>query len=650
MSLRSVILPFKYFYLGVYTVLEGSFRYFSVTLKLLVRLLKQLLLGTVASLQKLIINGFHFFKKLIVVLSSALITALKKGSILFYKVLKAIIVYISKGIKVIIIAIFKLFKLIILKTFNFIALLIVSIYRAVKFVVLKLYFIIKKIGGGLKKVIKYVGIYLYKIITLPFIFTYTFIRRLIVTIWDLLTTVFGKIKEGLKGLKNVPKKIKNSIVNWYNNLTLIKDYRNRIEMKRQALLIDFETTDAARSEEKITYRYVAKNVDGKIEKGKLAAYSKLDVHSYLLAEGYEVYEIEVYKGLSFGKRGFPKLKTNELIFLLTQLSTYIKAGIPLVEAIKILGKQTKKGKRNDFYRSIVYELTMGENLSEAFAKQGRAFPKLLINMVKSAELAGNLAETLDDMADYYTIIHKTRKQMISAMTYPTVIFVFALLVITFIMIFVIPEFVEIYKDMGSEISGITRFTIMASDFLQHNILYLVLGIGATIGGLVAIYSNVKMFKTLIQWLLMHIPVVGKIIIYNEVTMFAKTFASLLNHNVFITDSMEILSKITNNEVYKMLIFDTITNIARGESISNSFKGHWAFPIVAYEMLLTGERTGQPGPMMDKVADYYQEEHRIAINQVKTFIEPVMIVFITVIVGFILLSVILPMIQLYGQLG
>ena len=149
---------------------------------------------------------------------------------------------------------------------------------------------------------------------------------------------------------------------------------------------------------------------------------------------------------------------------------------------------------------------------------------------------------------------------------------------------------------------------------------------------------------------MHLPIIGNIMIYNEVTMFSKTFASLWNHNVFITSSMEILSKITNNEIYKMLIFDAITNVARGDPVSVSFKNHWAFPVVAYEMLLTGERTGQPGPMMEKVAQYYQEEHKNAVNQVKAFIEPALIIFLAVVVGIILLSVVLPMFSIYGQLG
>ena len=161
-----------------------------------------------------------------------------------------------------------------------------------------------------------------------------------------------------------------------------------------------------------------------------------------------------------------------------------------------------------------------------------------------------------------------------------------------------------------------------------------------------LYKNVKVFRTLMQWIMMHLPVFGNVIIYNEVTTFTKTFASLLSHNVFITDSMEILNKVTNNEIYKMLILDTITNLAKGEKISESFKDHWAFPVPAYEMLVTGERTGQLPEMMAKVSDYYQDLHRNAVTRIKTFVEPVLIIFLTAIVGIIVLSIVIPMFGLY----
>lgn len=448
--------------------------------------------------------------------------------------------------------------------------------------------------------------------------------------------------------KKERKSLEERLKNWYNNLSFVKDKQNRREMQRQTLLIDFEGADAVRSEEKVMYKYVAKNNEtGKVETGYFAAFSKLDVHSFLLAEGYEVYEItpqsNFKKPFSFGPS---KFNPNDLDFFLTQLSTFLKAGITLVDSVKILSKQSNKKSHKNIYKMIIYELTMGENFSEALAKQGTIFPRLLINMIKTAELTGDLPETLDDMADYYRETEKTRKQMVSAVTYPVVVLLFAIAVLIFIMVGVIPQFVGIYSNLGTELPGITVAVINLSNFLKNNWMYLLIGVVAFVLIFVILFKTIKVFKTVIQSMLMNLPVIGKIIIYNEITMFTKTFASLLNHNVYITDCMEVLSKITNNEVYKMLIFDTITNLAKGEAISNSFKNHWAFPNVAYEMILTGEKTGQLGTMMDRVANYYQEQHKNAVNQIKAFIEPIMIVILAGIVGTVLLSVVLPMFDMY----
>lgn len=459
-------------------------------------------------------------------------------------------------------------------------------------------------------------------------------------------------EESRKKARSERKTFKEKLDYWYNNLSFVKDAKNRKELQRQTLLIDFEGADAVRSEEKIMYKYVAKNKEtGKIENGMFAAFSKLDVHSFLLAEGYEVYEITPQKNISKGiSLVSTKFKASELDFFLTQLSTFLKSGITLVESVKILSKQSNKNNHKNIYKSIIYELTMGENFSEALSKQGNAFPRLLINMIKTSELTGDLPETLDDMADYYRETEKTKKQMISAITYPAVVLCFAVVILIFIMVSVVPQFVSIYANMESGLPTITVIIINISDFLKSYWLFVVLGIVCFIVVFAILFKSIKVFRSMVQSLIMNFPVFGKIIIYNEVTMFTKTFASLLNHNVYITDCMEVLSKITGNEIYKMLIFDTIANLAKGEAISNSFKNHWAFPNIAYEMILTGERTGQLGEMMDKVAKYYQEQHKNAVNQIKAFIEPVMIITLAAIVGVVLLSVILPMFDMYQNIG
>lgn len=435
----------------------------------------------------------------------------------------------------------------------------------------------------------------------------------------------------------------------YKKLTYNKNAELELEAKKNVLNEQFsdKNNQAARLSHPLVFDYMARNPKGELERGKIEALSRVDVHSFLLAEGYEVYDITAAKA----KRNIItyKMKKNRLIFYLSQLSAYLKSGIALAEAVKILDEQSKKVNEKKAWRAVYYDLSMGDVLSLAMEKRGSTFPRLLINMIKTAEMTGNLPETLDDMVEYYSESESTKRQMKSAMMYPTIVSVFAVVVITFILMWVVPQFVDIYADLGSDIPTITKVVISISDFLKNYLIYILFGIIIFIIIYLFLYKNVKAFRKTMQEFAMHLPVFGNIIKYNEVTIFAKTFANLINHNVFITDSIDVLSKITDNEVYKKLIFDTAKNITKGDSISKAFKDHWAFPNIAYQMLLTGERTGRLGPMMERVSDYYQEQHRTLINQMKALIEPVMIVTLAVIVGGILLAVIIPMYGMYDAL-
>ena len=429
----------------------------------------------------------------------------------------------------------------------------------------------------------------------------------------------------------------------------------KLQAEKELLMTDLASGKEKRTNKPVAFRYKAIDPTGKLVKGTFTGSSKLDVNAFLVNEGYDVYSIKtssfinfVYGQSSFGAQ---KMSNKDLIFWLTQLYTYVKSGIPLTDAVKILSNQMgKKGNRKKVFEKIIYELTMGSSFSDALEKQGKVFPSLLINMLKASEATGELEETLKDMADYYREIETTRKQMISAMTYPAIITVFALGVITFILMYVIPQFTKVYEQADITINGFTKSIIDFSNFLKSNISFILLITAVIFLVIFLSYKNIKFFRKNIQILLMNLPVIGKVIIYNEMTIFTKTFASLLKNNVFITESIELLSKVTNNEVYKEIMYNTITNIAKGEKISESFKDHWAIPDVAYYMIVTGESTGELAAMMDNVSTYYQEQHRAIVANLKAFIEPIMITSLAVVVGAIILAVIIPMFDLYGSIS
>ena len=449
----------------------------------------------------------------------------------------------------------------------------------------------------------------------------------------------------------IPTRIKAK----FEKAALIKNAKNKRDFDTISMLVDFssDNDDSDTKGKRVVWEYIAINEKGKKVKGYFDAYSRVDVQSFLLGEGLAVYSIRTSKLIQslHSARGTStkKIKPKDLIFLLAQLSTYLKSGIPLVDSLNILIRQVQKKSYKKILREVTYDLTVGESLSVAMEKRGKAFDKLLINMVKAAELTGELPEALDDMVDYYTQSEESRKEMISALTYPTIVFLFAIGVVTFVLLYVVPKFVEIYNSMdSSQIPALTKLVISVSDFIKNNFIYMMIGFILFIVIIVVLYRKVKIVRTMDQWLLMHIPVLKDVIIYKEVNMFAKTFSSLLMHNVYITDSMEILNRATNNEFFKMMILDTVANLARGEKISTAFKDQWAFPIPAYEMIVTGEKTGQLAEMMARVSSYYQNLHKSIVSRMKALVEPILIVFLTFAVGLILLAIIVPMFNMYQQ--
>ena len=217
-----------------------------------------------------------------------------------------------------------------------------------------------------------------------------------------------------------------------------------------------------------SYRYKVKDNRGKIISNTFEAATKNDVRVFLQNEGYEVIEIKERSKYDIDINFSNKVKNGDLAFMLTQLSTYIKAGVPLINSVRILAKQTTNASQKKILNKVVYELVVGEKFSVALEKQGKAFPSLLINMVKTSEMTGDLASTLDEMAAYFTEIEKSRKAMKSALIYPAVILTATIAALVFIIVYVVPQFVSMFASNNAELPAITTFIIALSDFLSVN--------------------------------------------------------------------------------------------------------------------------------------------------------------------------------------
>lgn len=437
-----------------------------------------------------------------------------------------------------------------------------------------------------------------------------------------------------------------------NNSQQNVNYQNNYNYQNNNIKVDF--SDNKNKSAKLTrFKYKVKDPMGNFVESFFDAESRVDVESFLLNKGNEIISIEEDKiSTSLGLAVMAtsrKLSAKDLNFFLTQLSTYVKSGIPLLDSMEILSRQSKKNDIQMLYKKIVFDLNRGLSFSQCLERQGKVFPKMLINMLKTSEMTGDLTGVLDDMASYYKRQDSNRKQIINAMTYPSVLLVFAIAVLTFVITYVVPSFTKMYETAGSTLPGITMAIMNISNFVIANWYYIVLIVAVVSVIFALLYKSSTKFKYGVQYFIMHIPVVKDIVKYNQLVTFTSTFSTLIKHDVFITDSMDILSKITENEIYKQIINDAIVNLSKGNGVSVAFKGNWAFPETAYEMLVTGEKTGKLGEMMEHVAQYYQEEQTNIVARLKSLIEPIMIVLLAVIVGVVLLAVVVPMFDIYSTI-
>ncbi len=448
------------------------------------------------------------------------------------------------------------------------------------------------------------------------------------------------------------EKIFEYIKNKYEKIPFIQKQKIEKEKNLKPLTIDKNNpNDVFRYQTKQTFRYLVRTPEGRLVTGYFPAFSKMDVYSYLLDQNMIIYEIYTSKLINFlhteSNAMKNKMSTKDLVFWLTQLSTYIKAGIPLMDAVRVLAKQDKRKKYRSLYDSLIYELTMGATFSDALDRQGKSFPALLINMVRASELSGTIEQTLDEMAEYYQEIEDNRKDVISAIAYPCVVLVFALGICTFMLVYIVPKFADVYASMGSEINPITQFCLDLSDFLSNNWYFIIGGVAIVCITYAILFNKVRAFKEIMQTIFLRLPVVSKVLISKEINMFSRTFATLQHNNVLIADSIDVLQKITENELYKKLMKDTIDNLVKGNKMSESFKDNWIIPDIAYFMIVTGESTGELAEMLDRVADYYRKEQKNAVGGIKTFVEPALIVFLAVAVGFILIAILVPMFDMYS---
>ena len=385
--------------------------------------------------------------------------------------------------------------------------------------------------------------------------------------------------------------------------------------------------------------------------GTITAGSKREALEKLRAEGIrttdiiEVPETLLTKEISIGN----PVKLQHLVIFLRQFATLLKAGVSVVESTKILAHQTDSKALRKALLDIEAELREGNQLSQASSRHSKIFSPMYINMIKAGEAGGNMDETLERLADHYEKQHSIRQKIVAALTYPAVIGLIAVGVVIFLLVSVVPTFVGMFEDFGGELPAITMFVLKASEFMQSFWwLLLLFFIGCTVS-LVLAKKN-KKSKYYLDYAMLRMPIFGKLMQKAVLARMTRTLSSLFTSSVPILQALSIVENVVENEVIARVVRDSRDAMEVGESMTGPMRRHWAFPPLVTQMIAIGEETGSLDGMLGKVADFYEKEVETSTDQLKSLIEPIMIVLLAGLVGTIVTSIMVPMFDIFNHVN
>jgi type IV pilus assembly protein PilC len=339
-----------------------------------------------------------------------------------------------------------------------------------------------------------------------------------------------------------------------------------------------------------------------------------------------------------------KVQLADLVVFTRQLATMIDAGIAIVQSLQALAEQTTNKVMRDTIKDICSRVEAGESLSEALIRHPKAFNRLYVSMVGAGEKGGLLAEILARLASYLENTERLRKKVKTALMYPTVVSVVAIVITIFLMVKVIPTFKEVYQGFGAKLPGPTEFMMAISEILQHYLLYLIVLAGGLIWGWLH-YIQTKPGREFWDTQRIKLPVFGPIAHKICLARFTRTLASLVRSGVPILEVLQIVSQTVGNVVMERAIKNAAADIERGDGISVALGKHPVFPTMIIRMLSAGEQTGNIDAMLERVSDFLDEEIETTLSGLMSLIEPMLIVFLGVVIGGMVICMFLPIFNL-----
>jgi type IV pilus assembly protein PilC len=399
------------------------------------------------------------------------------------------------------------------------------------------------------------------------------------------------------------------------------------------------------------YLWEGKSRSNQIQKGEMEAPNETAVQAHLTRMRVSPTKIkkkpkDLLENISFLQ---PKIKEKDVIIFARQFSTMIDAGLPIIQCLDILQAQQENPTFKKMLKEIKDAVEGGSTLADALKRFPKQFDNLFVNMIAAGEAGGILDVILKRLSGYMEKAARLKRKVKGAMVYPAITVSVAVVVVAVILIFVIPVFEKMFADFGSALPGPTVIVINISEFVKSKIHYII-GALILLGFALKRYYKTEKGRLVIDALMLKVPVFGVLIRKVSVAKFTRTMGTMLSSGVAILDSLDIVAKTANNKVVENAIYSVRTGIAEGRTMADPLSASGVFPSMVCQMIAVGESTGALDAMLEKIADFYDEEVDQAVENLTAMIEPMMIVFLGVIIGGLIVAMYLPIFKMAGAVG
>ncbi|NCO59221.1 MAG: pilus assembly protein PilC [Deltaproteobacteria bacterium CG_4_8_14_3_um_filter_51_11] len=399
------------------------------------------------------------------------------------------------------------------------------------------------------------------------------------------------------------------------------------------------------------FKWEAETKKGKTVKGELEAVDEKIARLQLRRKNLNVLKIkqkpkDLFENVSFLQ---PKITHKDLVIFTRQFSTMIDAGLPLIQGLTILAEQCE----NKTFRKVLQQITRdvegGSSLADSLKKHPQVFNDLYVNLVAAGETGGILDTILQRLAFYIEKAEKLKSRIKGAMTYPAVVVAIAVLVVGVIMVFVIPVFKELFESFGSALPAPTQMVVDMSDFVKTKILYLIAAVGIIVY-LFRLYRKSVSGRKQTDAIALKLPIFGPLLKKVAVARFTRTLGTMISSGVPILDALDIVARTSGNVILEQVIYEVRSSISEGQTIADPLSESGVFPAMVVQMIAVGEATGALDTMLEKIAEFYDQEVDVAVDALTSLLEPMLLLFLGGTIGGLVVALYLPIFKMAGAIG